>query len=89
MHARKQGESFGIAVGEFSVCNKPVITWGGSDEKSHIDILGEKAIIYNDANDLRQIIENFKVDKNKDWDAYSKEYAPSVIMDKFKSVFID
>lgn len=89
LHARKQGESFGIAVGEFSVCNKPVITWGGSDEKSHIDILGEKAIIYNDANDLRQIIENFKVDKNKDWDAYSKEYSPSVIMDKFKHVFID
>src|SRR5690606_2780639 len=40
LHARKQGESFGIATGEFSVKNKPVITWSGSKERSHIDILG-------------------------------------------------
>ncbi len=27
LHARKGGETFGIAVGEFSIKNKPVITW--------------------------------------------------------------
>jgi glycosyltransferase involved in cell wall biosynthesis len=89
LHARKQGESFGIAVGEFSICNKPVITWANSDEKSHIDILGDKAILYNDANDLNEIIQNFKVDTSKDWDAYSAEYSAEKVMDKFKSVFID
>jgi glycosyltransferase involved in cell wall biosynthesis len=89
LHARKQGESFGIAVGEFSICNKPVITWANSDEKSHIDILGDKAILYNDANDLNGIIQNFKVDTSKDWDAYSAEYSAEKVMDKFKSVFID
>jgi glycosyltransferase involved in cell wall biosynthesis len=89
LHARKQGESFGIAVGEFSICNKPVITWANSDEKSHIDILGDKAILYNDANDLNEIIQNFKVDNSKDWDAYSAEYSAEKVMDKFKSVFID
>jgi glycosyltransferase involved in cell wall biosynthesis len=89
LHARKQGESFGIAVGEFSICNKPVITWANSDEKSHIDILGDKAILYNDANDLNEIIQNFKEDNSKDWDAYSAEYSAEKVMDKFKSVFID
>jgi glycosyltransferase involved in cell wall biosynthesis len=89
LHARKQGESFGIAVGEFSICNRPVITWANSDEKSHIDILGDKAILYNDANDLNEIIQNFKVDTSKDWDAYSAEYSAEKVMDKFKSVFID
>jgi glycosyltransferase involved in cell wall biosynthesis len=89
LHARKQGESFGIAVGEFSICNKPVITWANSDEKSHIDILGDKAILYNDANDLNEIIQNFKVDNSKDWDAYSAEYSAEKVMDKYKSVFID
>jgi hypothetical protein len=27
LHARKDGETFGLAVGEFSIKNKPVITW--------------------------------------------------------------
>jgi hypothetical protein len=27
IHARKDGETFGLAVAEFSVQNKPVITW--------------------------------------------------------------
>jgi glycosyltransferase involved in cell wall biosynthesis len=89
LHARKQGESFGIAVGEFSICNRPVITWANSDEKSHIDILGDKAILYNDANDLNEIIQNFQVDNSKDWDAYSAGYSAEKVMDKFKSVFID
>jgi hypothetical protein len=45
--------------------------------------------LYNDANDLNEIIQNFKVDNSKDWDAYSAEYSAEKVMDKFKSVFID
>lgn len=89
LHARQQGESFGIAVGEFSIVNKPIITWANSEEKSHIDILGPKAILYQNEKDLNEIIQNFKVDKTKDWDAYSNEFAPERVMDKFKSVFIE
>lgn len=36
-----QEESFGMAVGEFSIKNKPIITWALSNEKSHIDFLKE------------------------------------------------
>lgn len=89
LHARKQGESFGIAIGEFSICNKPIITWKGSEEKSHIDILGDKAFLYTDEKELNDIIQNFKKDSTRDWDAYSKTFSPERIMDKFKSVFID
>lgn len=89
LHARKQGESFGIAIGEFSVANKPVITWTGSREKSHIDILGDKAILYNNKKDLTEILLNFKPQLHKNWDAYSEEFAPHVVMQKFKEVFID
>jgi hypothetical protein len=89
LHARQQGESFGIAVGEFSIANKPIITWANSEEKSHIDILGPKAILYQNEKDLNEIIQNFKVDKTKDWDAYSNEFAPERVMDKFKRVFIE
>lgn len=89
LHARKQGESFGIAVGEFSIKNKPVFTWAHSEEKSHIDILGDKAIIYEDKNDLKRLIDGFKPDPSKNWDAYSEQFSPEVVMKKFKSVFID
>ncbi|RTY92392.1 glycosyltransferase [Flavobacterium sp. GT3R68] len=89
LHARKQGESFGIAIGEFSVSNKPIITWADSEEKSHIDILGDKAIIYKDKNDLTAILENFAPNPNADWDAYSQEFGPQKVMEKFKTVFID
>ena len=89
LHARKQGESFGIAIGEFSIKNKPVFTWSQCREKSHLEILGDKAIVYDNKNDLKKLINDFKPDPKKQWDAYSKQFNPKVVMDKFKEVFID
>lgn len=89
IHARNQGESFGIAIGEFSIKNKPVITWGLSDEKSHLEILKDKAIIYENSNDLFTILNEFKPSPEKDWDMYSSEFSPEKVMNKFKKVFID
>lgn len=89
LHARKQGESFGIAIGEFSIRNKPVITWADSEEKSHIEILGNKAILYRNAEDLSKIIQTFEPKHSMNWDAYSADYSPKKVMDKFKKVFID
>ncbi|MBF6608207.1 MAG: hypothetical protein ITG00_05670 [Flavobacterium sp.] len=89
LHARKQGESFGIATGEFSVKNKPVITWSGSKERSHIDILGDKAILYDDKAGLYEVLNSFKPDQTRDWDAYSEDFSPEKVMAKFKQVFID
>jgi len=89
LHARKQGESFGIAVGEFSICNKPIITWKNSKEKSHIKILGDKTLLYENKKDLYKLIDEFVPDPSKIWDSYSEKYNPKVVMDKFKKVFID
>ena len=44
LHARSNGETFGYSVAEFSMKNKPVITYKNSPEKSHIDILKERGI---------------------------------------------
>ena len=89
LHARRQGESFGMAVGEFSIKNKPIITWALSDEKSHIDILKEKAILYHNQNDLENILSNFQPNKYTDWDCYSKVFNPTSVMKKFEEVFIN
>ncbi|QBJ86873.1 glycosyltransferase family 1 protein [Chryseobacterium gleum] len=88
LHARTQGESFGMAIGEFSIKNKPVITWSGSDEKSHLEILGDKGILYKDKEDIMQILNSFTPDNSKNWDCYSEQFNPRVVMEKFQNVFL-
>jgi len=39
LHARLHGETFGLAVGEFAVLGKPVITFAGSRERAHLEML--------------------------------------------------
>jgi hypothetical protein len=91
LHARSLGESFGLACAEFSIANKPIWTYSQSEHKSHIDILGEKARLYNDAADLLNQI--FHIDREEircgTWDRYSDAYSPEAVMTKFKSVFLD
>lgn len=86
LHARNIGESFGLSCGEFSTRNKPVITWNGSKERNHIDILGDKGIYYNDYNDIYDILLNInKFDS--DYNCY-KEYTPIKVMEKFKQIYL-
>lgn len=89
IHARSDGETFGLAVGEFSTMNKPVITTISGDS-SHIDILTDKAIIYNNEDQLINIFQNIEAIRNSktDWNAYI-EYTPEKVMDKFMRVFLD
>ena len=56
LHARESGETFGITCGEFAIQNKPVITWDGSRERNHINILGDKAVLYSDYDSIYKIL---------------------------------
>jgi hypothetical protein len=96
IHARLNGESFGISIGEFSIKNKPILTWSGNNvsnyyqykhDYAHLDILKDKCIIYNDY-DVYDIINGFKPDISKNWDAYSDLYSPDAVMSKFENVFL-
>lgn len=91
LHAQRMGESFGLACGEFSSRNKPVITYGGVKERSHIEILGDKAILYHSLRELYDIL--MGLDRNalrkNSWDCYSRQFAPAPVMQKFKQVFLD
>ena len=90
LHARGIGESFGLACGEFSIKGKPVITYALSPQRSHIEIMGDKAILYNGKKDLIDILENFsrEIQHQKNWDAYSLNFSPKAIMRQFNDVFI-
>ena len=88
IHARWEGETFGLSVGEFSSLNKPIITCNiGAIE--HIDILGDKAIIYNSENQLMNIFTNIEdiINCRSDWNAY-EEYSPSKVMQIFNNLIL-
>jgi hypothetical protein len=90
IHARHIGESFGLSCAEFSIRNKPIITWYKSPERSHIDILGEMGIYYENKNDILHILKN--LDKNEinsfEWNCY-RDYSPEKVVQKFKEVYLD
>jgi hypothetical protein len=91
IHARKIGESFGLACGEFSIHNKPVITYALSPQRNHINILGSKGILYKGSDDLKKIFLEFDRAwyRNQVWDCYSNQFSPSVAIQKFSSVFLE
>lgn len=89
IHGGARGETFGIACGEFSVCKKPVIVYNQPNGgRSHLEILGEKAVIYNNPNELYEILKQFDPSKyNMENNGYMN-YNPENVMKIFKEVFL-
>ena len=87
--ARQDGETFGIAIGEFSSKNKPIIAMKIGD-LAHVNLLGDKAIWYNNANSLSSILLNFnpEIERKKDWNAY-KFFTPENVIQIFKNVYLN
>lgn len=87
IHARKRGETFGLAIAEYSSCNKPVFTWKSSEERAHLEILKDKAVLYNSQEELENLLIDYKILENFDYDAY-KNFSPENVIKKFESVFL-
>jgi len=93
IHAQILGETQGISVLEFSRFNKPVITFNGGKAIQHLKNLDEKAIKYNNIQELVSLMSNNellmeKIKKIGDCDVTEK-YNPKNVMEKFKKIFID
>jgi len=88
LHARWHGETFGLAVGEFAVLGKPVITFSESREKAHLEMLGNQALLYRHAGELAGILSEFRPHKT-----HGTEYEifadPKVVMELFQKKFLD
>jgi hypothetical protein len=91
LHGRKIGESFGLACGEFSILNKPVITYSKSVQRNHIEVLGDRGFYYEGKSSLKKILREFDPVKNKSqcWDCYSRLFSPKTVMNQFKNQLID
>ena len=83
LYGREGGETFGLACGEFSICNKPVIA-RETNSGSELDILKEKIILHESYNELKNILinwEKFKIDVKEN--GY-KQYTPEKVMMNFQ-----
>ena len=87
LHARSGGETFGLAISEFALENKPIITYGLSGERNHIEILGERGIYYNNKEEVYNILNNLKqYIKYEDYYTPYLQFSPEKIMEKFKNL---
>ena len=87
--ARIDGETFGQAIAEFSINNKPVIASKIGD-LCHVKYLGDKAKWYTNEKDLKEILLNFnpEIESKKDWNAY-RNFTPEKVMKIFNDVFLE
>ena len=87
LHARWHGETFGLAVGEFAVLGKPVITYGGSRERAHLEMLGEKALIYKNKEELLKVLREFRRGAIVGTE-YAEHADPKIVMETFRKNFL-
>ncbi len=88
LHARAEGETFGLAVAEFSIRNKPVITWLEGKDNYHVEVLGRKGIYYRTPADLDRILSVFRPIQGE-LDVYSVRFSPEAVMARFQAVFLE
>jgi hypothetical protein len=86
LHARDRGETFGLTCGEFSICEKPVITYGIARENEHLLILKDKAVIYNSPEEVYNILNTFTKDKYDVKNNGYMFYTPENVMNIFEKV---
>ncbi|HVU38611.1 MAG TPA: hypothetical protein VHC95_09765 [Opitutales bacterium] len=89
LHARYCGETFGLAVAEFSCLNKPIFTFEHSPDRHHLEALGARAFRYRDAAELRKQILGFSPDPGGDWRVFAELCRPENVMQKFRTAFIE
>jgi hypothetical protein len=87
LHARWHGETFGLAVGEFAVLGKPVITFSESREKAHLEMLGNQALLYRHVSELAEILREFCPHKTHGTE-YNIYADPEKVMQIFAECFL-
>jgi hypothetical protein len=81
LYGRSHGETFGLACGEFSICNKPIIANTDAKSRFHIELLGEDLIGHTSYDECYSILTNWDKNaitfKNIGYKKYSAEHVMS------------
>jgi hypothetical protein len=87
LHARTDGESFGLALCESLFMNKPTLAWNGGRDRHHIDLLKGTGLLYDEQNVVEKILS--VKDFSGDYRSIVKQFGPEPVMSRFKEVFIE
>ena len=88
LHARSDGESFGLSIAEFMFHYRPVLSFGGGRDKNNVALLEDFDLIYNNQYEL---LEKFFLVKNTPYLYYhynESKYSPETVMKQFDEVFL-
>jgi hypothetical protein len=88
LHGREGGETFGLAVGEFAVAKKPIITTQGIYDNAHLEILKHDAILYTNKDTLKHILWSFEPGQHDMGQNGYLQYQPEPVMAKFNTIFL-
>ena len=87
LHARKQGESFGMAILEAMQVKIPIIAWRGGWDKNHTKILSKESL-YKNEKDLRlKLRQGLSAETVRVNGIESEKYRPSETIKIFKTIF--
>lgn len=100
LHGRMRGETFGLSCLEFAMLGKRVLTYAGSPERAHLEILGVTAVRYEREQELCEILRRpasvigHRVSAGVQTTELAgqrkkfKQYQPEAVMRKFEQVFL-
>jgi len=89
IHARINGESFGLTIIEALSMNKPILSWSGGEDQNHSLILKDSRLLYNSGDDFKESLLNIReIKKYEDWTQRVKRFEPVPVMNKFREVFL-
>lgn len=90
LEASNFGHSFGLAIAEYSVHNKPIICYNGWVwNNQHLKILQDKCIKFHDEETFYKVLKDFDKSyyEKQDNNCY-RDYLPEKVMEIFDQVFL-
>lgn len=89
IHARSDGESFGLSICEFLFHNKPVLSYGLGRDKNNVSLLKDTGLIYFNKYELLENLFKLKYNMlNNNYYKLVEQFSPENVMKKFKEVFL-
>jgi hypothetical protein len=86
LHARSDGETFGLAVAEFAVCKKPILAFEQCTDDAHFRILGDKIIKYTCQRDLVKKLVSFRKGMYDMENNGYMQFTPENVMPAFRTL---
>lgn len=88
IHARSQGESFGIAIADALSLNKPVLAWEGGFDQHHATLLANSGLLYNQQNIIEKLNNIADFINAEDWTRRVERFKPDQVINTFNKVFL-